>query len=146
MSQPILIALSTFRHSEDAIEIIKSLGSKNKLVVCYFTDQNIYKYRPQIPFTCGQDAIQEIINQDRIANAYRIEEIVEIAKLNNIKDIQTYTGVGRFAPMVLEIVRKENPSLILTTRSERSTILKWIFGSPIDKIRKEAKCKVVEIG
>lgn len=146
MAQPIMLALSTFRHSEDAIEIIKNLGSKNHLVICYFTDQNVHRYRPQVPFTCGQDEIQRIIDQDRLENAYRIEEIVEIAKLNGIKNIQTYSGIGRFAEMVMEIIRKENPSLVLTTRSERSKILRWIFGSPIDKIRKQSSCKVVEIG
>lgn len=142
----ILLALSSFRFSKDAIDLAIRLSEKhNHLIICYFTDENIYRYVEDVPFDMREGALQELREHFVMLNALQAKKVEEEAKRRGIENIEIISDIGRFADLVLDIDKKINAEYIITTRSSRSRLMRRIFGSPIDRIKNEASCKVLEV-
>ena len=69
-----------------------------------------------------------------------ITEAAEAAGL----DVSTHVSIGRFAQVCKEVIEKERPSLVITTRSRRPAWTRKFFGSPVDRLIAEAPCPVIE--
>jgi nucleotide-binding universal stress UspA family protein len=144
-----MLALSTFRKSDEAIQLAieKAKGGKN-LIVLFVADVNLARYLigsdlalfPELRESC-EEAVLEIHRKSG-------EEIVKsIAQKGGRYGIETKTKVeiGRFAIKCLEVVRQENPELIITTRTKRPEWVKKFFGSPVDFLIANAGCPVIEV-
>ena len=145
---PVMLALSKFRQSEKAVDIaIEKAKDGGHLVIVYIVDVNLARYLigtdigiyPEI-----QDSFEEdLLERYKKEGAEKVEAIMRKAKESDIS-VKTYVDIGRFAYRTLEIVEKEKPSLIITTRSNRPKWVRKLFGSPVDQLIERAKCPLIE--
>jgi len=152
--QPVMLALSTFRQSEKAVELAleKSRQENRRLVVVHVADRNLARYLvgqdlavidggvfTGLRQKCEEDLLREHESQGR----EKAGAIAARARERGIA-VSTVVETGRFALVCLEVVAKERPAVIFTTRSKRPAWVKLFFGAPVDKLIAEAGCPVVE--
>ena len=151
--KPVMLALSTFRQSENAIQLAieKAKISKN-LVVAYVVDENLARYLLGADADLalamkekGEREIREaeILEDYRRQGEERVALIEEAAKKFGI-NVKRYIDVARFGIKCVEIAKAEDPELIITTRTKRPQWVKKIFGSPVDYLIEHAGCKIIE--
>jgi nucleotide-binding universal stress UspA family protein len=144
-----MVALSTFRQSEKAIDTAFAESREvKKLVIHYVADVNLGHYFvdvdhgliPDFMGTCESDLLQK---HEQAGGKY-VAAIVERAKKEGI-DAKVHITLGRFALVCLDIIQKEKPSLIVTTRSKRPEWVKKFFGAPVDDLIAKAGCPVTVV-
>lgn len=145
---PIMLALSTFRQSEEAVELAIQKAKEGKnLIVAFVVDVNLARYfigtdlqlYPELRVKSEEDILKEHRRQADEKAAF-VARAAEDQGIN----VRTYISTGRFALECLEVVKKEKPELIITTRSRRPDWVKRFFGSPVDYLIANAGCPVVE--
>lgn len=146
---PVMLALSTFRHSDAAAKaaIDRAAETGARLVIVFIADVNLARYFigadvgicGDMKRTCETELLREHEDRGR-------EKVDDIAMMAGEKGLQvsSYVCVGRFALECLDIVKREKPALIVTTRSHRPDWVKKFFGSPVDHLIAEAGCPVLE--
>jgi len=146
---PVMLALSTFRRSEQAIALaLEKAKTVGRLVVVYVADVNLARY--YIGTDVGlypdlQERVEEeVLLQHEAEGREEVAPIVDRARRLGIDVTRTEVTIGRFAMVCLGIVAEEKPSVIVTTRSRRPAWVRRFFGSPVDKLIAEAGCPVVE--
>jgi nucleotide-binding universal stress UspA family protein len=144
----VMLALSTFRRSEKAIDAAIEKGRENKkLMVVYVVDINVARYLVGVEeeFTIG---LKDTCESELLEKAEKEgkEQLAKIAKKAEQQGIQVKTLVqlGRFAVVCLNVVNQTHPSLIVTTRSRRPEWVKKFFGAPVDELIAMAGCPVLE--
>ena len=146
---PVMLALSTFRRSDAAIDLaLERAAGPGRLVVVYVADKNLARYfvgtdigmYPNLKDRCEEEMLQE---HERIGREH-VEEIARRARERNLATA-THVQRGRFAEVCLEIAAEEKPSLVVTTRSRRPAWVKRFFGSPVDSLIERAGCPVEEV-
>ena len=145
----ILLALSTFRQSEHAIETaIHQADYNKKLIVVYVVDANLAQYLIGSNLTLHTELMSKTRSQVLAEHYQKGEQIVqaicERACESGI-DIETHVQIGNFALICLRIINKEMPSCVITTTSNRPEWVKKFFGSGIDYLRSHAACTVTEL-
>jgi nucleotide-binding universal stress UspA family protein len=145
----VMLALSTFRRSEEAVFLAIEKGRETKkLMIVYVVDVNIARY------LIGADeeylsAFKDQKESDLLERAEREarETAAKIAASAAKKGIQTRIIIkkGRFAVVCLEVVKQLQPSLIVTTRSRRPEWVKKLFGAPVDVLIAKAGCPVIAV-
>ncbi len=145
----VMLALSTFRQSEKAIDtaINESRGGK-KLMIVYVADVNLARYfadvdhgfYPELRETCESD----LLKKHEEAGREYVAAVVERAKKEGI-EVKTHIEVGRFALVCLDVVRQVKPSQIVTTRTKRPEWVKRFFGAPVDDLIAKAGCPVTVV-
>lgn len=145
----VMLALSTFRRSEKAIDVaIEKCREIKKLMVVYVVDINVARYLVGVEVELYPD-VREICEAEMLEKAEKEarEHVATIAEEAEKKGIQvkTLVKVGRFAVVCLDVVKQEQPSLIVTTRSRRPEWVKKFFGAPVDELIAKAGCPVVAI-
>ena len=144
-----MLALSTFTKSEKAIDtaIEKARGVK-KLMVVYVADINLARYLVDVDLglygELKETVESEILEKHEKEGRKHVETIAEKAGKQGI-EVKSHIQVGRFALVCLDIVQKEKPSLIVTTRSKRPEWVKKFFGAPVDDLIAEVTCPVVVV-
>ncbi|HYA02816.1 MAG TPA: universal stress protein [Syntrophobacteria bacterium] len=145
----VMLALSTFRKSEKAIDIaIEKSRKVKKLMLVYVADVNLARYLvdveyglfPSLKDTCEAD----LLKQHKEVGLKHVAEIAEKAGREGI-EVKTHVEIGRFAIVCLDVVQKENPALIVTTRSQRPEWVKKFFGAPVDELIAQAGCPVIVV-
>jgi nucleotide-binding universal stress UspA family protein len=145
----VMLALSTFRRSEQAIDVALSRSREGKkLMVVYVVDINTARYLVGIEeefFVGLKDTCEEEILEKAEKEAK--EHVAVIAGSAEKIGIQAKALIqrGRFALICLEVVRQVKPSLIVTTRSKRPEWVKRFFGAPVDELINKAGCPVVAV-
>ena len=148
MGRTVMLALSTFRNSEQAVELaIAEARGGAELLVAYVVDVNLARYlidnedclRPEVREKTEKQLLAEYEQQARRKAA----EIVERARGAGVA-ARSHVEVGRFALVCLPLVRSAKPERIFTTRSARPAWVRRFFGSPVDQLIAEAGCPVVE--
>jgi nucleotide-binding universal stress UspA family protein len=143
-----MLALSTFRRSEDAVQAaLERAAEGGELVVVYVADVNLARYfvgtdvglYPELEETCEKELLERHLR----AGQKRVAQIVARAERAGIATT-THVEIGRFARVCLGIVGRERPGLIVTTRSDRPKWVRRFFGSPVDRLKREAGCPVIE--
>jgi nucleotide-binding universal stress UspA family protein len=145
----VMLALSTFRRSEKAIDVaIEKCREVKKLMVAYIVDINTARYLIGIEeeFFVG---LREMVESETLEKAEKeaLEHVATIAEKAEKLGIQVKTLVqlGRFAVVCLDVVKQTQPSLIVTTRSQRPEWVKKFFGAPVDELIAKAGCPVIAI-
>jgi nucleotide-binding universal stress UspA family protein len=144
----VMLALSTFRRSEKAVDAAIEKGRENKkLMIVYVVDINVARYLVGVEeeFTIG---LKDTCEAELLEKAEKEgkEQLVKIAKKAEQQGLQVKTLVqlGRFAVVCLDVVNQTHPSLIVTTRSRRPEWVKKFFGAPVDELIAKAGCPVLE--
>jgi nucleotide-binding universal stress UspA family protein len=145
----VMLALSTFRRSKKAIEVaLEKCQETKKLMVVYVVDINVARYLVGVEeeFFLG---LKETVESEMLEKAEKdardhVATIAEKAKKEGIQ-VKTLTQIGRFAVVCLDVVKKEKPSVIVTTRSKRPEWVKKFFGAPVDELIAKAGCPVLAI-
>jgi nucleotide-binding universal stress UspA family protein len=145
----VMLALSTFRRSEKAIDMaIEKCRETKKLMVVYVVDINVARYLVGVEeeFVIGlRDTLEsEMLEKAEKDAREHVGTIAEKAEKEGIQ-VKTLVQVGRFALVCLEVVKKEQPSVIVTTRSKRPEWVKKFFGAPVDELIAKAGCPVLAI-
>ncbi len=145
---PVMLALSTFRKSDQAVELAIEKASKcRKLVVVYVMDVNLSRY--MIGSDIGvfprlkERYEEELLEEHRRQGEAKVESISQMARAKGIS-VDSHLVTGRFALECMKIVRHEKPGMIITTRSKRPKWIKKLFGSPVDYLITHAGCQVIE--
>jgi len=145
----VMLALSTFRKSEKAVyTAVQKAKSTRKLFVVFVADVNLARYfvgaehglSPQLKDTCEADLLELHEKEGR----ERVEEIAAKARLEDI-EMRAVVQVGRFAHICLDLVNREKPSVIVTTRSQRPDWVKRFFGAPVNELVEKAGCPVLVV-
>jgi len=104
----------------------------------YFVGTDVGLYR-ELEESCERELLERHLR----AGQKRVAEIVARAQRAGIA-ATTHVEIGRFARVCLGIVEGERPGLIVTTRSDRPGWVRRFFGSPVDRLTREAGCPVIE--
>ncbi len=146
--RPIMLALSTFRQSNEAIRLAIEKAKEGKnLMVFFVADVNLARYLigtdlglfPEL----RESYEEEVLEKHRKSGEEIVKSITQKAEQYGI-EVKTKVEIGRFALKCLEVVRQENPEVIITTRSRRPEWVKKFFGSPVDYLIANAGCPVIE--
>jgi len=143
-----MLALSTFRHSNEAIRLAIEKAKEGKnLMVFFVADVNLARYLigtdlglfPEL----RESYEEEVLKKHRKSGEEIVKSITQKAEQYGI-EVKTKVEIGRFALKCLEVVRQENPEVIITTRSKRPEWVRNFFGSPVDYLIANAGCPVIE--
>lgn len=146
--KPVVLALSTFRTSEEAIRLAIGRAKKGKnLVVFFVVDLNLAGYLigtdlgllPKLRHCYEEEVLEE---HKKSAEAL-VKSIAQKAGRYGIKT-KTKVEIGRFSFRCRELVRQEPPELIITTRSKRPEWVRKFLGSPLDHLIASGECPVIE--
>ncbi len=147
----ILLVLSTTRQSPKTIDLAVERAKKEgaRLIVLFILDSgmpdSIFEKLTDIGFT-GEKPSQQLY--DSILLEYRERGK---RKLMEIEEAVSGTGVpveclireGDFASCCLDVIREKGADLVILTRKKRSTLSRFIFGSAIEDVEREAGCELV---
>ena len=146
--KPVMLALSTFRYSENPIKLaVEKAKASGKLAMVYVVDVNLARYMVGSDIGLFSDLKErcekEILEEHRKQAEGRVAKIAEEARRQGI-DVVTHVRTGRFALVCLDVIDQENPECVVTTRSRRPKWVKKFFGSPVDYLASHAPCPVIE--
>lgn len=146
--RPIMLALSTFRESDKAIQLaIEESRKTGRLVVVFVADVNLARYFIGTDvgmFPELRESYEEEVLKEHRARGEEIARVIEEKAVEHGIMVRTRVEIGRFGLVCLDVARAENPQLIITTRSKRPKWVKRFFGSPVDDLIAHAGCPVVE--
>ena len=145
---PIMLALSTFRQSDRAIEVaIDKAAPCKRLIVVYVVDVNLGRYMigSDLGFvpSVQEQYKKELLREHRERGEGVVQSISRLAAPQGIM-VDSHIVTGRFALEILDVAETERPSVIITTRSRRPKWIKKLFGSPVDYLSTHARCEVME--
>ena len=145
---PIMLALSTFRQSDRAVELAVEKAKEGRLLVIVFVvDVNLARYLVGADLglypKLKEEYQEELLKEHQRLAEEKVNSIAKTADDLGIS-VRMYISTGRFALECLEAVEKEKPGLIITTRSRRPAWVKKLFGSPVDHLIANSGCPVVE--
>jgi nucleotide-binding universal stress UspA family protein len=133
----VMLALSTFRKSDKAVDTaIEKAHDNKKLMVVYAADINLARYLVEPEAS--------LLEKHEKEGRKHVAAIAEKAKGEGI-EVKTHCEVSRFGLVCLDLVQQEKPSLIITTRSKRPEWMRKLFGSPVDELVAKAGCPVIVI-
>jgi nucleotide-binding universal stress UspA family protein len=145
----VMLALSTFRKSEKAVDTaIQKAQSTKKLLVVFVADVNLARYfigaehglLPDLKEMCEADLLKLHVKEGR----GHVEIIAAKARSEGI-EMKAIVQIGGFATVCLDLVKQEKPSLIVTTRSQRPEWVKRFFGAPVNELVEKAGCPVMVV-
>ena len=147
-TSPVMLALFTFRHTDRAVDVaLEKAIQRKRLVIVYGRNVNLGLYfmesgvglYPNLKEQCEKELLAEFEQQWK----EKVEVIANKARAQGIQ-VVTYVHAGRFTSLCLEIIKKEKPSMIVTTQSHRPAWVRNLFGSPADHLASHAGCQVIE--
>jgi nucleotide-binding universal stress UspA family protein len=145
----VMLALSTFRQSEKAIDIaLEKARDVKKLAVVFVADVNLARYFVDVDLglhgQLRESCEAGLLEQHERAGRDHVAAITTRAEKEGI-EVMKHLQVGRFAVVCLNVVERVKPSLIVTTRSKRPEWVKKFFGAPVDDLLANAGCPVTAI-
>jgi len=146
---PVMLALSTFRQSEEAVRLaLEKAREPGVLVIVYVVDVNLARYFIGTDMGLYPDLMEktkeDILREHTVAAEEAVVAISRKAAARGIV-VRARVVVGRFAHECLPVVADEKPAVVITTRSGRPEWVRRLFGSPVDRLIKDADCRVLEV-
>lgn len=149
MSKPVLLALSSFRRTDEEIEhaLAVCVERGRPLLVAFIVDVNLARYFAGSGVMAGTSLRKEMENGILAEHTRKAHEVLErVSGLAADRGIacDTRLSVGRFAAEIEAIAVDAAPELIIVTRAKRAGWLRGLFGSPIDRLRSDLgdRCEV----
>jgi nucleotide-binding universal stress UspA family protein len=149
--QPVMLALSTFRQSDELVQaaITFAAAETRPLLALFVVDVNLARYFIGVDLPVGT-RLRERCEEEVLAE-YRQQADAAVAR---IADQASSHGVacenivltGRFGVETVRVAGECNPIRIFLTRSKRPQWVRHFFGSPVDHVIGHAGCPVSEIG
>ena len=147
----ILLVLSTTRQSPKTIELAmeKARDEKADLTALFVLDsgmpESIFEKLTDIGFT-GEKPSEQL--RDSILVEYRERGRT---KLTEIETLAADMGIafgsvvreGDFTTECLSAIREKEADLVIITRKKRSSLSRFIFGSPLEAIKSQAGCEML---
>lgn len=149
----ILLVLSTTRQSPKTAELAfeKARSEKSNLTALFILDSgmpdSIFEKLTDIGFT-GEKPSRQL--HDAILAEYRERGR---KKLDELEKFSEKTGVffesiireGDFASECISVIKDKKIDFAIITRKKRSSLSRFIFGSPLDAIKKETQCEIIVV-
>ncbi len=147
----ILLVLSTTRQSPKTIDLAieKVKKEESSLTALFVLDSempgSILEKLTDSGFT-GEKPSQEL--HDSILTEYRergrkkLEEIEDLAKRMDVP-FSAIIREGDFTSECLAEIKDRRSDIVIITRKKRSSLSRFIFGSPIEQIRDESECEMI---
>ena len=144
----VMLALSTFRQSDKAVELaVEKAAEAKTLIIAFVVDVNVARYLVGTEAGLFPDIVEkcerEFLREHRERAEERVKVIAEAAEKCGIA-VRAHTSTGRFGPECMKVIEKEKPELVVTTRSKRPAWVRRFFGSPVDYLIANAGCPVLE--
>ena len=147
----ILLVLSTTRQSPKTVELAieKVKKEKSSLTALFILDSempgSILEKLTDSGFT-GEKPSQEL--HDSILTEYRErgrKKLEEIENLANRMDVPFSAVIreGDFTSLCLAEIKDRRSDIVIITRKKRSSLSRFIFGSPIEQIGDAAECEMI---
>jgi len=147
----ILLVLSTTRQSPKTIDLAieKVKKEKSSLTALFVLDsempESILEKLTDSGFT-GEKPSQEL--RDSILTEYRErgqKKLEEIEELANRMDLPFSAVIreGDFTSECLAEIKDRRSDVVIITRKKRSSLSRFIFGSPIEQIKDAAECEMI---
>ena len=148
-TNPAMLALSTFENSDKAIEAaIEKASHFKKLVIVYGHEVNLWLYFLETDigfYPCWKEQCEkELLAEIRQQWEGKAKDIADRAREKNLQ-VTTYVRTERFRTLCMEVVKKEQPSLIITKQNLRPAWFRRLFGSPADYLASHTECSVIEV-
>jgi len=147
----ILLVLSTTRQSPETVELAleKAKEGNSSLTGLFILDSgipdSIFDKLTDIGFTGEKPSHQlhaSILAEYRERGMKKMEEIGETAAGKGIS-FDSIIREGDFAAECLSVIGEKRADTVIMTRRKRSSLSRFIFGSPIENIRKRAGCEFI---
>ncbi len=150
MEGPVMLALSTFRKSEKAVDTaIEKAKNIKKLLVVFVADVNLARYFIGAEHGLSPDLLKgmseaNLLKLHEKEGRRHLQTVAEKARLEGI-EMKAIVQIGRFAAVCLDLVEQEKPSLIVTTLSQRPEWVRTFFGAPVNELIEKADCPVMVV-
>ena len=142
MAQPVLLALSSFRHTEAVVAHALELCAERTapLVVVFVVDVNLARYFVGSDVMAGT-SLRELMEQGILDDHKRqaqeaLSRVCALAREHGLP-CTAVLRVGRFAQEIKAAAREHAPAVIVLTRARRPEWLRRVFGSPVDRLCQE---------
>ncbi len=147
----ILLVLSTTRQSPKTIELalekVKEKGSSLSALFVLDSEMpgSILEKLTDAGFTGekpSQDLHDSILTDYRERGKKKLDEIEKLAKEMDVP----FTAIireGDFTSECLAEIKDRKSDIVITTRKKRSSLSRFIFGSPIEQIRDQSECEMI---
>jgi nucleotide-binding universal stress UspA family protein len=147
---PVLLALSTFRRSEEAEDkAIELMGDGGRLIIIYVADVDVARHLVGSDvgvFDGLREKTERELMKEHMDRGMEAEKrLVERAHRMGADNVESRVQIGHFANEVLKDVEKYKPKVIVTTRSSRPAWVRKLFGSHVDIIHEKTGCPVIEV-
>ena len=149
----ILLVLSTTRQSPQTVELAlekaKEMGSDltGLFVLDSGIPESIFDKLTDTGFT-GEKPSQQL--HDSILKEYKergekkLSEIEEMASKRGIR-FESLIKKGDFVSECHSVITEKSSDMVIITRRKRSSLSRFIFGSPIDQLREISDCEFIVI-
>jgi nucleotide-binding universal stress UspA family protein len=147
---PVMLALSTFRRSEEAEDkAIELMGDGGRLIIVYVADVDVARYLLGSDVGVFEDLKEKTereLLEEHVQRGERAEKrLVDRAHERGADNVESRVDIGHFANEVLKDVEKYKPKVIVTTHSNRPWWVRKLFGSHVDILRQKTGCPVIEV-
>ncbi len=142
----ILLSISTTRQSSKAIQhaINEAKKENAKLIILFIVNPDIPLLILDKMMDMGfmgdspsKQLYQSLLDEYKERGSKILDNISEEAKSKGVK-IQTSLIEGEFIEECLKIIKKEKPLKVILTRSERSNLSRFLFGSAVKTLKNKS--------
>ena len=143
MPQTILLALSSFRYTDDEVERALGLAREHgaKLLTVFVVDANLARYFAGSGVVAGSTLREELergVLDDLKQQAREVLQKICVLASERGLECETILRVGKFEDEIREVIPEQHPRLMIVTRARRPQWMRRLFGSPVDRLCDEA--------
>lgn len=144
----IMLVLTKFRNINKAVDLVLEKAEQyDKCVISYSSKINLAQYfvETDIGFypSWKKECEHHLLKHFELLWKRKVESIAEIFRTKGLPAV-TYVRAGNFVMSCLDIIQKEKPSLIVTTRSHKPNWLRGLFDSVANRLTSQTTCPVIE--
>ncbi|RMF93851.1 MAG: universal stress protein [Candidatus Schekmanbacteria bacterium] len=146
----IMLILSSTRQSPRAVDyaIEKAIENNAEIEILFIIDVNIpdlvfekMRETDLLPERQSKELYETILREYR-QRGYALIENIEAQMKNKEISYSVFIERGDFAEEALKKIEEVLPDLVILTRSKKSKISRFIYGSSVDYLIRKSPCKI----